>query len=559
MMSGPDEPSTRQDKPEEVELSENQKSSAVRSSQPDVPITETLRLQRRRAWHVRKIKESAQKHVLNRPASRNEYLDSPKPNPEPTTSTQTALEIASCPLPDRSPGQWKIIRELKLCSGCLTRTTPPHKPHTDGAPCEGRPYALFDKVNIGRIRKELTMNLTTGNVHEWKSMPPLWIWDEGRKTYYDGNLDIPFRSSRDRLDVMAMSDGTNAKSAGIGTDIRQFDLLSASSIPTREITATLSMQIDQEYPQNAMSRDKPEAAKSILFHQDEVVTELSMRDIDWSATQSSGHRIYAASNSSGSRSDAASVLSTTSLASSATDLSKHSIYSADQIARATKELIVILQEDTALAVLYKHAIRSSSIGPERLERNLRRLFRGYADLLDKAAGDTIELHAARLVKMKARAVARSIVQKYDSDRMPQMKVTQMKMKQEQDQSSEEENDTNEVDERIFEDLVHFRDFLIRGEAFSTLHAQIQSFILPKPIRQEMSENNKGKGKLRNDRLDVDTLGDPTAPLRFEAPTNIDLWSSRAIVETLISETPREIRLRGRSKSLQSLRNAQVSE
>ncbi|KAH4056967.1 hypothetical protein HBH49_039700 [Parastagonospora nodorum] len=208
-------------------------------------------------------------------------------------------------------------------------------------------------------------------------------------------------------------------------------------------------------------------------HCKENTVDRAAHENDWGATTSSNRRSYAASNSSSSFSYADSVLSTTSLASSATDLSKHSVYSADQIARATKELIIILQEDTNLATLYRHAIQDASIGPERLERNLRRLFRSYAELLDKAAGDTIELLASRLVKWKARAVARSIVQKYDSHERALMIVS--KIRSEQDQSSEEENDVNTVDESVFEDLAQFREFLVRGEALTTLQTQIRIF------------------------------------------------------------------------------------
>ncbi|KAH6286794.1 hypothetical protein HBI40_114520 [Parastagonospora nodorum] len=135
---------------------------------------------------------------------------------------------------------------------------------------------------------------------------------------------------------------------------------------------------------------------------------------DWGATTSSTHRSYAASNSSSSFSYADSVLSTTSFASSATELSKHSIYSADQIARATKELIIILQEDTNLATLYRHAIQDASIGPERLERNLRRLFKSCAHSLDKAGSAMIELDASQLaITARTISISDSLREKFD--------------------------------------------------------------------------------------------------------------------------------------------------
>jgi hypothetical protein len=69
----------------------------------------------------------------------------------------------------------------------------------------------------------------------------------------------------------------------------------------------------------------------------------------------------------------ASIFTSESLASSASTLSRGSGFSAVQIATATKELLAVVIE--VLLSLYKGALDDPSIGPERLERNLRRLFR----------------------------------------------------------------------------------------------------------------------------------------------------------------------------------------
>jgi hypothetical protein len=98
-----------------------------------------------------------------------------------------------------------------------------------------------------------------------------------------------------------------------------------------------------------------------------------------------------------------SELSTPLLVSLATNLSKHSGYSAVQIAKAPRELVAILQEDQLLAPLYKRAICDTSIGAEKLERNLRRIFGKYADQLARAAGDTRELATRALRGINAHA------------------------------------------------------------------------------------------------------------------------------------------------------------
>jgi hypothetical protein len=208
------------------------------------------------------------------------------------------------------------------------------------------------------------------------------------------------------------------------------------------------------------------------------------REINWDHVHLKSSRSRSSSESRAS-SNAWSELSTPSLASSATDLSKHSGYSAVQIAKATRELIVILQEDELLAPLYKRAIGDTSIGAEKLERNLRRVFRKYADQLARAAGDTLELLASRLVKAKARAVAQSIVQKYTitPEVIHRKKPNQ---EQEQEQSSDEETEAYSVDETQFQDMVNFREFLVSNEAFAMLHEQIRSSVIPKSARHHLS-------------------------------------------------------------------------
>ncbi|KAF2025240.1 hypothetical protein EK21DRAFT_93431 [Setomelanomma holmii] len=182
---------------------------------------------------------------------------------------------------------------------------------------------------------------------------------------------------------------------------------------------------------------------------------------------------------------AQSVLSTASLASSATDLSKHSGYSAIQIATATRELITVLEDDEVLAPLYQRAIEDISIGTEKLGRNLRRLFRNYGKHLGQDSGDTLDFLASRLVQVKAREVAHSIVRKYGP---PSRSVEQEGPRLQNEESSDEEEITaNPVDESIFHDLVFFRGFLTGGEPFAILRAQIRSFALPKSARKEVTE------------------------------------------------------------------------
>ncbi|KAH7076750.1 hypothetical protein BKA63DRAFT_602499 [Paraphoma chrysanthemicola] len=252
-------------------------------------------------------------------------------------------------------------------------------------------------------------------------------------------------------------------------------ILQTSASPTKDTNSSLA----NTRPRGVNSDDdlnlNPNLNNKALHHYDPLSVS---HDVHWDDVHYGGRRNRSHSESSKSSSYANSLVSTASLASSATDFSRNTGYSAIQIARATKELIRVLQDDPDLARLYKYAIVDPSIGPEKLERNLRRSFRNYADILGRAAGDTLEYLASRLVKLKARAVAQVIVQKYGSNNS--VKTT----RQDQEQSSDEESDARPVDESIFEDIISFREFLVGGKAFTMLHSQIRSFVIPKTERGE---------------------------------------------------------------------------
>jgi hypothetical protein len=186
----------------------------------------------------------------------------------------------------------------------------------------------------------------------------------------------------------------------------------------------------------------------------------------------SGPSSYAAS--------VASVFSVTSLASSASDISKGSGYSAVQIATATKVLLSVFYEDKTLLSLYKSAIGNENIGPERLQRNLRRLFRAYAGLLESEATERLEHLSSRLVLAKSAFLAESIVEKLQNGRVG----AQSPRSERDEESSDEEDDntdTHLVNEDAFEDLAIFREFLVESDAFRTFRDQLEAFVLPKPI------------------------------------------------------------------------------
>ncbi|UPX10023.1 uncharacterized protein EKO05_0000699 [Ascochyta rabiei] len=183
---------------------------------------------------------------------------------------------------------------------------------------------------------------------------------------------------------------------------------------------------------------------------------------------------------------AASVFSIASLASAATDLSQASGYSAVQIATATRELINIFQEDKFLVPLYQSAMLSTSIGPDRLLRNLRRLFKSYAKDLGEEAEERLDFLASRLVALRARDLAQSIVRKFQPEQSMSQNNTAHHEKSD-DESSDEELGSSSVNDSHFDDTRIFREFLVRSTAFATLCTQIQSFVLSRSYEPATAE------------------------------------------------------------------------
>jgi hypothetical protein len=172
---------------------------------------------------------------------------------------------------------------------------------------------------------------------------------------------------------------------------------------------------------------------------------------------------------------AASVFSIATMVSSVSNLSVHNNYSSQQIATATRELFDIFLKDGDLIQLYRRAVDDDEIGPERLQRNLRRLLRAYAKNLENEHTESLEYLASRLVAMKSVPLARAIIEKYHSALVEEEAETCTV----QDDSSGDEAASQPVDETIFEDLKAFREFLTGAAAFETFKAQIRSFVIPK--------------------------------------------------------------------------------
>ena len=179
-----------------------------------------------------------------------------------------------------------------------------------------------------------------------------------------------------------------------------------------------------------------------------------------------------------------SVFSVESLVSAGTDFSRNSGFTTDEIMTATKKLIVIFQDDTVLKPLYLHALADPAIGPTKLERNLRRLFKQCAYDLEKEAKDRIEYLGARLVSYQARSLAKSVVSRF-GDSNPQPVVGDLKV--ESEESSDEEEQGKTFDDSVFEDLAVFSTFLVESGAFQQLRENVEKFASSKKSQSKVDK------------------------------------------------------------------------
>ena len=184
-----------------------------------------------------------------------------------------------------------------------------------------------------------------------------------------------------------------------------------------------------------------------------------------------------------SSSYADSVFSVESLVSAGTDLSRNSGFTADEIMTATKRLVAIFQDDAVLKPLYLHALADPAIGPAKLERNLRRLFKQCAHDLEKEAKDKLEILGARLVSHQARSLAKSIVSRFGGSES-QSSPTRERAVESDDSSDDDGQET--FDDTVFEDLVLFSTFLLESGAFRQLREKVERFASSKrpPITVE---------------------------------------------------------------------------
>jgi len=174
-----------------------------------------------------------------------------------------------------------------------------------------------------------------------------------------------------------------------------------------------------------------------------------------------------------------SVFSMASIASSATDLSKGSGFSAVQIATATRDVLSILRDDGVLYPLYTAAIQSVVV-LQNFVNIFRRMLKAFADRLKDEARDRLDFLAALLVGLKAQEISEAIFERYQLGKAPTLdteegRETTTLDKDVRESSGKVEQEERNVDDTIFGELSKIREFLVQSAAFKLLRADLQSF------------------------------------------------------------------------------------
>lgn len=210
---------------------------------------------------------------------------------------------------------------------------------------------------------------------------------------------------------------------------------------------------------------------------------------------------------------AESIFSQESAWSSATGVSTAGGYTEVEVATATKELLNIFEEDAAITQLYQRAIDHPHIGPDRLQRNLHRLLKIYSQNLHREAHGELERLASQLVAVKARYVARCVIERFHvkpSAAIRRYHPVDMRAEDSDQEEADQEDAIPPIDEDRFEDIVLLHQFLVESNAFRMFQEQLKTFVQPKPTQPTL-KTSTAMNKTDCPVDDVQTLDMPATP------------------------------------------------
>jgi len=290
--------------------------------------------------------------------------------------------------------------------------------------------------------------------------------------------------------------------------------LSTGAVHSSSFRASIQASSDAQETIDSLSEDSEADADLSRSTGSEIQDRLGAQETIQNMTPRDSDPIISpgqSDNVSVASSDEGSVFSVSSLASSATDLSKGSGYSAMQIATATRELLSIFRDDKVLQPLYTTAIHGA-IGPQKFVNKFRRLLKAFAERLKDEAQDRLDFLAASLVALKAREIANAVLERYQLGKAPDLDPEEGRgdtalERDDRDSSDEDEQEETNVDETVFEELTNVREFLVQSAAFKLLQTDLRQFVTSKrrskkqskkPAIERQDDPNLEEGTYRRD-------------------------------------------------------------
>lgn len=159
--------------------------------------------------------------------------------------------------------------------------------------------------------------------------------------------------------------------------------------------------------------------------------------------------------------------------------SQSSIGSLGDFVDAFEQLVLLLAGHDKLQSLCEMAIQSADVGPERFERNFRRLLQIFGSQLRQEASPAMvdQCRAADLVRRRARDIASRIRNRY-VDKSDRTRTMETPKDEESGDSSADDGDDHEPPQTETADFSNVKVFMITSKAFESLMQGVGNLVDP---------------------------------------------------------------------------------
>ncbi|KAF2421550.1 hypothetical protein EJ08DRAFT_491728 [Tothia fuscella] len=145
----------------------------------------------------------------------------------------------------------------------------------------------------------------------------------------------------------------------------------------------------------------------------------------------------------------------------------------------TERLVSLVLNNKELKALCMEAVENANVGPDRFERNFRRLLTTFGLGLSKEANEEDQKLAGEFVRRQSGRIARTIRQSCaESSQNRTQKFLEGPKKGEVDSSTEDEDGHQGIDGEQLRHFFKVKLFILQSEAFKALRAGLADFVNP---------------------------------------------------------------------------------